>query len=171
MSAMTIDPDDIADMFATASLGSPSNAIGFVLWRVVHRYERELELALRPLDLTHLQFTLLALAAWMQREGQAPTQAELSRTGDIHVMQVSNVLKALERKTLIVRSTAKANPTAKSVMLTQEGVERLRAAFPIAIDVQRRIFRENGLPGGSLLTMLVAVDAAATVPMRSPKPR
>jgi len=158
---MTIDPDDLANMFATASLGAPRHAIGFVLWRVVHRYERELEHALSPLNLTHLQFTLLALVAWTQKQGGLPTQVELARAGDIHVMQVSNVLKALELKTLIVRYTATANATAKSVALTREGLERLRAAFPIAMAVQHRLFGDNGLPGGSLLAMLADVEASS----------
>jgi DNA-binding MarR family transcriptional regulator len=157
---MPIDRTELHDMFATASLGSPHHAIGFVLWRVTHRYERELEQALRPLDLTHLQFTLLALVAWMQKQGDLPSQAELARTGDIHVMQVSNVLKALEAKALIVRSVAERNTTAKSVTLNVEGMERLRAAFPIAIDVQHRLFGEAGRPGGSLLTGLIDVEVA-----------
>ena len=155
---MPIDPAELADMFATASLGSPRHAIGFVLWRVTHRYERDLEQALRPLDLTHLQFTLLALVAWTQKQGGMPSQAELARAGDIHVMQVSNVLKALEAKALIVRSVAEGNSTAKSVTLTAEGMERLRAAFPIAIDVQHRLFGEAGRPGGSLLTGLIDLE-------------
>jgi DNA-binding MarR family transcriptional regulator len=153
---MSIDPADLASMFDAVSLGSPRNAIGFVLWRVVHRYERELEHALRPLDLTHLQFTLLALAAWTQKQGEIPNQTELARAGDIHVMQVSNVLKALEHKMLIIRFVATGN--AKSVALTVEGVERLRAAFPIAIDVQHRLFGKAGMPGGSLMTSLINVE-------------
>lgn len=157
---MTVDRSDLENMFETASLGSPRNAVGFVLWRVVHRYERELEAALRPLDLTHLQFTLLALTAWAQKRGGLPTQAELARAGAIHVMQVSHVLKALERKALIARSVAQANVTAKNVAVTAAGLERLRAAFPIAMNVQRRLFGEAGMPGGILLTMLADVEAA-----------
>ena len=157
---MSIDRAELAEMFETASLGSPRHAIGFVLWRVIHRFERELEQALRPLDLTHLQFTLLGLVAWTQKQGDIPNQAELARAGDIHVMQVSNVLKALESKALIDRSAAEGNAAAKSVTLTAEGMERLRAAFPIAIDVQHRLFGDAGRPGGSLLTGLINLEAS-----------
>ena len=55
------------DVFAAPTLGAPENAVGFVLWRLVHRYVRELDRALAGLDLTHLQFTILALAAWLAR--------------------------------------------------------------------------------------------------------
>ena len=156
---MSIDHVELSDMFATASHGSPRQAIGFVMWRVTHLFERELEQAFRPLDLTHLQFTLLALVAWTQKEGDCPNQAELARAGGIHVMQVSNVLKALERKALIVRSAAEGNPTAKSIALTRKGLNRLRAAFPMALEVQRLIFGDAGQPGGSLLTGLNDVEA------------
>jgi hypothetical protein len=52
--------------------------VGFVLWRVVHRYVREVDRALIDYDLTHLQFTTLAMMAWLEREGDAVTQAEIS---------------------------------------------------------------------------------------------
>lgn len=50
------DSRAISEFFKTASLGAPENAIGFVLWRVVNRYLREIDRALAAagLDLTHL---------------------------------------------------------------------------------------------------------------------
>lgn len=68
------------------------------------RYQREVDQALRAKDLTHLQFISLMLIAWMGRDGGSVSQAELARFGDIHPMQVSNVLKALDQKRMIVRA-------------------------------------------------------------------
>jgi DNA-binding MarR family transcriptional regulator len=159
---------DLTDLFATVSLGSPENAIGFVLWRAVHRYQREIDRAFVALDLTHLQFTILALAAWLARAGDAATQSELARFGEIHPMQVSLVLKALEAKAMITRGRSPSNVRAKRVEVTPPGVKVLRRALPIAIDVQRRLFGEEGRPGGSLLTCLLRLDSEHLDEKRQP---
>jgi DNA-binding MarR family transcriptional regulator len=148
-------------LFATASLGAPENAVGFVLWRVVHRYQREIDRALAALGLTHLQFTTLALTAWLGRSGAAVTQAELARFGDIQPMQVSLMLKALADKGLVVRPRSQADSRAKHVAVTAAGLVALRRALPIAIGVQERLFGAAGRPGGSLLTALLGLEQAA----------
>jgi len=155
---MDTDATAIEDMFATVSLGSPQSAVGFVMWRVMHRYQREVEQALRPVDLTHLQFVTLTLAAWMARGGDAATQSELARFGDIHPMQVSNVLKALDGKGMVRRTRSVGKALAKQVMITSTGMEALRAALPLVIAVQGKLFGNQGRPGGSLLNALVRID-------------
>ena len=148
----------ITHLFETASLGAPENAVGFVLWRVMHRYQREMDRALAVLDLTNLQFMTLALAAWLGRLGEAVTQTELARFGDIQPMQVSLMLKTLESKGLIVRSRSKSDVRAKRIEVTASGLTMLRRALPVGIDVQRRLFGEEGKVGGSLLTALLRLD-------------
>ena len=155
---MRSDAQAITEMFETASLGAPQNAVGFVLWRVVHRYQREVDQALRPLGLTHLQFIVLALAAWTARSGEHATQSELAALGDIHQMQVSNVVKALERSGFVTRTRSARHALAKRVAITDDGLEALRAALPLGIAIQARLFGDAGLPGGALLDMLACID-------------
>ncbi len=155
------DAGAIADLFATVSLGAPENAIGFVLWRVVNRYIREVDRALAAsgLDLTHLQFETLIQAAWLGRSGEAATQAELARFGGIQPMQVSHMLKTLEGKGLVARPRDPSDVRTKRVEVTAAGLEALRRAKPVVIDVQRRLFGEEGAPGGRLLNSLLQVCA------------
>jgi DNA-binding MarR family transcriptional regulator len=155
---MGADRNEITKLFETVSLGAPQNAVGFVLWRVMHRYQREIDRALRPLGLTHLQFTVLALAAWSQRSGETSTQSKLAAKGDIHPMQVSNIVKALDAKGLVMRTPAPGNALAKQVAITEAGLDALREALPLGIAIQARLFGAEGLPGGSLLAMLGAID-------------
>jgi DNA-binding MarR family transcriptional regulator len=152
---------DLTDLFETVSLGAPENAVGFVLWRIVHRYQREIDRALAEVDLTHLQFTILTLAAWLSRSDDAATQSELARFGEIHPMQVSLMLKALEEKGMITRPPSVSNVRAKRIEVTSAGVTVLRRALPLAIEVQRRLFGEDGRPGGRLLTALLRLDDKA----------
>lgn len=155
---MGTDVRPLDDLFATASLGAPENAVGFVLWRVFHRYVREIDRALAPLDITHLQFTTLTLAAWLGRSGDAVTQGGLARFGDIHPMQVSLMLKALEGKAMVTRLRSRSDVRVKHVELTQTGLETLYLALPIVIGIQQRLFGDQGRPGGTLLASLLQVE-------------
>jgi DNA-binding MarR family transcriptional regulator len=156
---MSIDIKAVADLFATSSLGAPENAVGFVLWRVMHRYQRAVDRTLAPLDLTHLQFTTLAMAAWMCRFGEPATQAELARNADIHPMQISLMLKALEDKGMVARPRSAVDTRTKRVEITTAGLTALRATMPMVIGLQQRMFGRDGAPGGALLANLRAVEA------------
>ena len=153
-------------MFNEASLGAPENAVGFVMWRIVARYQREIDRALAPVDLTNLQFITLALVAWFGRKGSPVTQIELARSAGIHPMQVSQTLKALESKKMVSRRLSKSDTRAKRVEVTSTGFKALQTAFPKAIAVQSQLFGETGRPGGSLLEELLEIDSNRLEPNR-----
>ncbi len=155
------DAQAISELFRSIALGAPEHAIGFVLWRVVNRYVREVDRALAGagIDLTHLQFETLIQSAWLGRSGEAATQAELARFGGIQPMQVSLMLKTLERKGLVARPRDPLDVRTKRVEVTAAGLEAIRRAKPLIIDVQRRLFGEEGAPGGVLLAALLRVPA------------
>jgi DNA-binding MarR family transcriptional regulator len=145
-------------MFAEVSLGAPENAVGFVLWRIAARYQREVDRALAPCNLTNLQFITLALVAWFGREDKPLTQIELARSAGIHPMQVSQTLKALETKKMVSRRRSKSDTRAKRVEITKAGLEALYLALPKVIAIQSSVFGAAGRPGGRLLRELLRID-------------
>ena len=160
---MSKQNDAILKLFETGSLGAPENAIGFVMWRIVIRYQREMDRALAAFDLTNLQFMTLAMAAWLGRSREAVTQTDLARFADIQPMQVSLMLKTLAAKGMITRRRSNLDTRAKSIEVTAAGLTALRHAFPVAIEVQRRLFGKEGRPGGRLLASLLALDSKVLV--------
>jgi DNA-binding MarR family transcriptional regulator len=148
----------IRQMFDSVSLGSPESAVGFVLWRITARYQREMDRALEPLGLTNLQFVSLTLSAWFARTGGTGNQAELARFGGIHPMQLSQMLVALEKKGFITRQPSSTDARAKEVWLTRSGLQVLLEALPLGIQVQAKLFGEAGRPNGSLHETLTEVD-------------
>lgn len=52
----------------------PQDSPGFLLWRSTLRWQRTIIAALRPLELTHVQFVLLASTWWLteQSAGSGP---------------------------------------------------------------------------------------------------
>ncbi|ADW68431.1 regulatory protein MarR [Granulicella tundricola MP5ACTX9] len=151
-------------MFDEVSLGAPENAVGFVMWRIVAHYQREVDRALTLDNLTNLQFITLSLVAWFGREGTPVTQIELARSAGIHPMQVSQTLKLLETKKMISRRISKSDTRAKRVEVTKTGLDALHQALPKVIAVQRSLFGKAGRPGGSLLKELLRIDKALIDP-------
>ncbi len=156
---MSINAQTIQQLFDSVSLGAPENAVGFVLWRVAARYQREVDRALAPLDLTNLQFVTLALIAWFGRSGEAANQAEIARFGGIHPMQVSHMMKTLESKQFVLRKRSTADIRANRVEITRKGLSVLGKAMPAVIEVQQRLFGDEGKPGGAFLNTLVRLDS------------
>ena len=113
---------------------------GFLLWQLTNLWQQRIRAALAPLGVTHVQFVLLASAAWIERSGAVVSQTMLSRHAHTDVMMTSQVVRALEEKGLLTRSAHPTDPRAKSVTLTEEGRALARRALAVVEDVDARFF-------------------------------
>ncbi|MFC3983246.1 MarR family winged helix-turn-helix transcriptional regulator [Streptosporangium jomthongense] len=109
----------------------PDESPGFLLWHVTLRWQREIVAALAPLDLTHVQFVLLATAWWMNSHGESPNQLSLARRAGTDVKMTSQVLRRLEDKGLLGREVDPADTRAKLLRTTDEGAELARRAIGV----------------------------------------
>ena len=99
----------------------PEESPGFLLWHVTLRWQRDMAAALAPLDLTHVQFVLLATAWWLNSQGQYPNQLAVARQAGTDVKMTSQVLRTLEGKGLIVREIDPADTRARLLGVTDAG--------------------------------------------------
>lgn len=149
-----IEKTDLQNILESSNIRQPEDAVGFLLWRVAHRYQREIDRACAEVDLTHLQFIVLVIAAWLGREPDPVNQTSLAGFSGIHKMQVSAVLKALEAKGLVARDRGDGDDRVKQVRLTSEGGAILRKALPLVEAAQKRFFGSNNELGSKLHTVL-----------------
>jgi DNA-binding MarR family transcriptional regulator len=54
--------------------------------------------SLAPLDLTHVQFVLLACTWWLNRQGERPTQVRLASQAGTDIKMTSQVVRSLEKQ-------------------------------------------------------------------------
>ena len=101
----------------------PDKSPGFLLWHVTLRWQRDITAALAPLDLTHVQFVLLATTWWLNSHGEDPNQLTLARQAGTDVKMTSQVLRKLETKGLIRRDVDTADTRAKRLRVTDRGAE------------------------------------------------
>jgi DNA-binding MarR family transcriptional regulator len=113
----------------------PSDSPGFLLWHATLRWQRQIAVALAPLDLTHVQFVLLACTWWLNARGEQPNQIALAEQAGTDVKMTSQVVRSLERKGLLERELDPLDTRAKRLRATRAGAR----LAPRAIEAVERV--------------------------------
>lgn len=139
---------------------TPRESPGFLLWLVTNSWQRHLRAALDPLDLTHVQFVLLASLAWLSRDGEPVTQARLAQQARTDVMMTSQVVRALERKGLLLRGAHPADHRARGLQVTRKGLQLVNRALGLVERADARFFGTVGKDLPRFTTMLRALSGS-----------
>jgi DNA-binding MarR family transcriptional regulator len=132
---------------------SPESSPGFLLWHVTLRWQRQVATALAPLDLTHVQFVLLACTWWLNRDGTRPTQVAVARQAATDVKMTSQVIRTLEAKGLVTREVDPADTRARRLSVTERGRRLAERAIAVVESVDASFFAAAPNPR-ALLGML-----------------
>ncbi len=108
-----------------------------------------------PTGLTHMQFFLLRALEHESITGLLRSQSQLA--DDLHIdrMTVSNVVRTLESKDLIVRGVHPDDPRANSVALTPAGLELVRHASTLVFTEQEAFFGDLGDEGKAAFSTML----------------
>lgn len=105
----------------TRFAGGPAESPGFLLWHLTLRWQRTIAAALSPLDLTHVQFVLLACVYWLTEQDQVPNQLAVAAQAGTDIKMTSQVLRRLEQRGLVERRTDDRDARAKVLSVTRRG--------------------------------------------------
>ncbi|MEV7557200.1 MarR family transcriptional regulator [Streptomyces sp. NPDC089795] len=130
----------------------PGESPGFLLWHATLRRQRDITAALAPLDLTHVQFVLLACTWWLNGQGEHPHQLAVARQAGTDVKMTSQVLRTLEQKGLVAREVDPADARAKRLRVTDAGAELAPRAIAAVERADADFFRP--VPLGDALALL-----------------
>ncbi|MGC2310121.1 MAG: MarR family transcriptional regulator [Candidatus Babeliaceae bacterium] len=108
---------------------TPEESPGYLLWHVSLAWRSFIEETLKPLDLTHPQFVVLATTAWLTRGGNHINQIDISKASGLDQNTTSQILRGLEAKNFIKR-TRSLNERSKNPILTELGSKVLSKALP-----------------------------------------
>jgi DNA-binding MarR family transcriptional regulator len=133
----------------------PAASPGFLLWHLTLAWQRAVAAALEPLDLTHVQFVLLACAWWLGTRGQVPNQLQLARQAGTDVKMTSQVVRRLEAKGLLHRQVDPGDSRARRLRLTDEGERLARRAITAVEEADARFFGAEACEVTSLLQRLL----------------
>lgn len=133
-------------------------SIGFLLWQTTHAWQRHITEALKPFDLTHVQYILLAGLVELGKTGTV-TQNALAQHVSIDVMMTSKVSRTLEKKGFILRANNRLDSRAKALVLTKLGVQAVQHAQRAIDDVEQVLF--SSIQPVDFVAQLRAVQAVA----------
>lgn len=123
-------------------LEKPEESPGFLIWQITNLWQRKMNTALKNVDLTHVQFVLLAGVAWLERFKDPITQIKLAKHAKTNIMMTSKVIRTLEKKKLIIREECKNDTRAKCILLTNEGYQKVQNAIDIVQEVDKEFFKD-----------------------------
>lgn len=128
----------LATGFSTAE-----ESTGLLLWQVTNRWQAAQRAALKPFDLTHVQFVLLAALTWLGSEGPV-TQRQLADHARTDPMMTSQVVRALEQRDLLVRTPHQADGRAWALSVTEPGAVLVNRAVVAVEACDERFFGSLG---------------------------
>ncbi len=118
----------------------PNDNPGFLLWRVTNAWQRQIRAALEPLDLTHVQFVLLASLAWLSNQEASIPQVLLAQHANTDVMMTSQVVRTLEAKGYLMRQTDPMDARVKLLSITPAGLALVNLAIKAVEAVDKSFF-------------------------------
>ena len=118
---------------------TPEESPGFLLWRLTLSWQRNVAAALQPLELTHVQFVLLASTWWLNTNDVHPTQIALAAQAGTDVKMTSQVIRTLERKGLVTRRVDAADTRARRLVVTSAGASLAPRAIETVEAVDRAL--------------------------------
>jgi len=130
---------------------------GLMLWRVTNAWQAAQRAALKPYDLTHVQFVLLASLTWLggaAGSGEPLTQRHLAQHAGTDPMMTSQVLRALEAKSLVTREPHPTDARARALAATSSGVALANRAIGAVEAVDRDFFAALGRRRGDFTKLL-----------------
>ncbi len=121
-----------------------STSPGYQVWRVSLLWQRHMLQALSEFALTHVQYAVLSTCEAATRESGVVTQSQLAKAASLDEMMTSQVVRALERRGLLVRHTPGADHRSRELRLTPAGRQLVTAACQAVEQADVAVFEPLG---------------------------
>ncbi len=128
----------------------PSNSVGLQLWVVYNKWHSEVMKHLKPLNINHTQFVILASILWCNKNKNETTQAEIVNITGLDKMTLSKSMKTLVANEIIIKDKDVRDTRSFSLKLSKTGesltkkaiaqVEELDQLYFESLQDQRAIF-------------------------------
>jgi DNA-binding MarR family transcriptional regulator len=135
---------------------TPEDSPGFLLWQTTMIWQRQIKKALEPHNISHAQFVILASLMWFEAHNYDTTQILIVNQTKLDKMTVSKSLKKLVALGFVNRIEHESDTRAKSVMLTDKGIEIVRTLVPIVEGIDAGFFNAATKPEEKQLTAILA---------------
>ena len=147
------DKTELHNLFRAGPLQKPADVVGFAIWRLSLAYQRRVELSLRGMGLTHTQFAILSLSAWLNHTQALVNHRDVAKLSGVQVAQVSHMVKALRAKKLVAQRAGTEDTRVRYITVTAAGIRLLAKAIPMMSKLQAELW-PSGAESGDLLRII-----------------
>ena len=113
---------------------------GLLFIRTYHKWHGLIKNELKTIDLTHPQFVVLTTLAALLRQQEWVSQTDIARFSDMDVMTVSQIIRLLVKKGLIMREVHPKDSRANIILLTDTGLQKVNQALPLVEGIDQAFF-------------------------------
>ena len=113
---------------------------GLLFIRTYHKWHGLIKNKLKTIDLTHPQFVVLTTLAALLRQREWVSQTDIARFSDMDVMTVSQIIRLLVKKELIMREVHPKDSRANIILLTDTGLQKVNQALPLVEGIDQAFF-------------------------------
>jgi DNA-binding MarR family transcriptional regulator len=128
------------DFPSTLFKDDAESSTGLLFIRVYNKWHSIITQELRKLGITHPQFVVLTTLNFLSQSDNNVTQVSIAKLADMDVMSASQIIRGLEKKEFIERTTNPEDSRANSVILLPKGQEMVRLALPIVEKIDEEFF-------------------------------
>jgi DNA-binding MarR family transcriptional regulator len=133
--AKKVDLETLLAMFARLN-----DTPGYFMMQAVQKWDREIDVILDGLGTTRTQLVLLTALVKLSREGKPVTQKDVADFVRRDQNTVSAVMRTLEKKGHITRSSTEDDQRAKYIALTDSGLRLVEQATGKILAMNQRLF-------------------------------
>ena len=132
---------------------------GLLFIRTYHKWHGLIKNKLRTIDLTHPQFVVLTTLAALLRQQEWVSQTDIAQFSDMDVMTVSQIIRLLVKKELIMREAHPKDSRANIILLTDTGLQKVNQALPLVEGIDQAFFGKLENNTETLNQLLMELEA------------
>jgi len=132
---------------------------GLLFIRTYHKWHGLIKNKLRTIDLTHPQFVVLTTLAALLRQQEWVSQTHIAQFSDMDVMTVSQIIRLLVKKELIMREAHPKDSRANIILLTDTGLQKVNQALPLVEGIDQAFFGKLENNTETLNQLLMELEA------------
>ena len=132
---------------------------GLLFIRTYHKWHGLIKNELKTIDLTHPQFVILTTLAALLRQQEWVSQTDIARFSDMDVMTVSQIIRLLVKKELIMREVHPKDSRANIILLTDTGLQKVNQALPLVEGIDQAFFGKLEDKTEILKKLLIKLEA------------
>ena len=132
---------------------------GLLFIRAYHKWHGLIKSQLKTIDLTHPQFVVLTTLAALLRQQEWVSQTDIARFSDMDVMTVSQIIRLLVKKELIMREVHPKDSRANIILLTDTGLQKVNQALPLVEGIDQAFFGKLEDKTEVFNQLLIALEA------------